>query len=322
MSAPPQPHLTLNNGVKMPAIGLGCWSGLTDEEHEAAIPWVLSALKVGYRHFDTAHDYGTEGAVGKAVRASGIPREEIFVTTKLPLHHHAKVTGSIDESLKNAGFDYYDLWLMHWPHALANIDDKPNPRYPGPNGEPDQGDFIVDDTITFNQTWEDMEKVYNESGKVKAIGVSNFSVKNLKKLLETAKIIPAVNEVEMHPHQAQPELLEFCREKGIILTAYSPTGYAGVANDPTIIKLAEKYGVSPPQINLAWDLARGTAAVPKSTNEARQRANLLELPTLSKEDIELISSLHKNVHYCGYPGPRERDGHKLVFGWTFEQMGW
>ncbi|EJC98073.1 reductase AKOR2 [Fomitiporia mediterranea MF3/22] len=321
MSAPPQTYVTLNNGVKMPAIGLGCWSGLTDEQHEAARPWVLSALRVGYRHLDAAHDYGTEGAVGKAVRESGIPREEIHVTTKLPLHHHARVPDSIEQSLGNAGFDYYDLWLMHWPQGMANIDDKPNPRYPGPNGEPDQGDFIMDDKTTFNQTWADMEKIY-ESGKVKAIGVSNFSVKNLKKLLQTAKIIPAVNQVEMHPHQTQPELLEFCREKGIILIAYSPTGYAKVANDPTIIKLAEKYKVSTVQINLAWDLARGTTAIPKSTNEGRQRANLLELPTLSKEDIELISSLNKNEHYCGYPGPRERNGEKLVFGWTYTQMGW
>ncbi|EJC98072.1 reductase AKOR2 [Fomitiporia mediterranea MF3/22] len=321
MSAPPQTYVTLNNGVKMPAIGLGCWSGLTDEQHEAARPWILSALKVGYRHLDTAHDYGTEGAVGKAVRESGIPREEIHVTTKLPLHHHARVADSIEQSLTNAGFDYYDLWLMHWPQAMANIDDKPNPRYPGPNGEPDNGDFIMDDKTSFNQTWTDMEKIY-QSGKVKAIGVSNFSVKNLKKLLQTAKIIPAVNQVEMHPHQTQPELLEFCREKGIILTAYRPTGFPKVADDPTMIKLAENYKVSPTQINLAWDLARGTTAIPKSTNEGRQRANLLELPTLSKEDIELINSLNKNEHYCGYPEPRERNGEKLVFGWTYTQMGW
>ncbi|KAH8114469.1 reductase AKOR2 [Phellopilus nigrolimitatus] len=315
------PNVTLNTGAKMPAIGLGCWSGDTPEEHESARPWILSALKTGYRHLDTAYDYGTEGAMGKAVRDSGIPREDIFVTTKLPLHHHGKVSESIDESLANAGFDYYNLWLMHWPQAMANIDDKTNPRHPGPNGEPDGGEYVMADSITFNETWADMEKVY-ESGKAKAIGVSNFSVKNLKKLLETAKVIPAVNQVEMHPHQTQPELLEFCREHGIVLTAYSPTGYSSVATDPTVVKLSEKYKVSPAQISLAWQLARGTTATPKSTNEGRQRANLLELPKLSPEDVELLSSLNKNLHLCYYPGPRERNGQKVAFGWTYEQLGW
>ncbi|KAL5501563.1 hypothetical protein ACEPAH_8823 [Sanghuangporus vaninii] len=319
MSAPPQHYVTLNNGLKIPAIGLGCGAGY-DEEHEAARPWIISALKIGYRHLDTASLYGTEGVVGKAVRESGIPREEIFVTTKLPLHQN-NVSESIEVSLKNAGFDYFDLWLMHLPQAMAYAKDNPLPRYPGPNGEPDQGDLILNDKITFNQTWAEMEKVY-ESGKVKAIGVCNFSVKNLKKLLETARIIPAVNQVEMHPHQAQPELLEFCREKGIILAAYSPTGYSFIANDPTIVKLAERYRVSPAQISLAWHVARGTVAVAKSTNAERQRANLLELPALSKEHVDLINTLHKNARYCKYPEPMERDGHKLVFGWTYEQMGW
>ncbi|KAI5114774.1 hypothetical protein M0805_009522, partial [Coniferiporia weirii] len=275
----------------------------------------------GYRHVDTAHDYGTEGAIGKAVRESGIPREEIFVTTKLPLHHHAKVEESLDECLDNAGFDYYDLWLMHWPQAMANIDDKPNPRYPGPNGEPNEGEYIMVDSPNLNETWASMEKAF-ETGKAKAIGVSNFSAKNLRKLLETAKIIPAVNQVETHPYQAQPELLKLCRENGIVLTAYAPTGYSQVANDPVIAKLAEKHQVSPAQISLAWHISRGTSAVPKSTNEGRQRANLLELPTLSEEDITLINTLHKDIHQCFYPGVQERNGEKLVFGWTYEQMGW
>ncbi|KAL5520079.1 hypothetical protein ACEPAG_1739 [Sanghuangporus baumii] len=166
-----------------------------------------------------------------------------------------------------------------------------------------------------------MEKVY-KSGKVKAIGVSNFSVKNLKKLLETAKIIPAVNQVGMHPHQAQRELLNFCKEKGIVLAAYGSTGHSFVANDPTIVKLAEKYRVSPAQVSLAWHVARGTVAIPKSTSKARQKANLLELPTLSKEDVDLINTLHKNIHYVANPEPTERDGHKLAMGWTYEQLGW
>ncbi|KAL5482688.1 hypothetical protein ACEPAI_9282 [Sanghuangporus weigelae] len=249
----------------MPARGLSCSSVFTIEEHEAARPWILSALKIGYRYLDTAVLYGTEGVVGKAVRESGIPREEIFVTTKLPLHQN-NVSESIDVSLKKAGLDYYDL-----PAAVANIKDNPLPRYPGPNGG----------------------RLHCESD-----GVANFSVKNLKKLLETAKVVPAVNEVEMQPHQAQPELLEFYREKGIVFAAYSPTGFSFIANDPTIVKLAE------------------------NTNAARRRANLLELPTLSKEEVELINTLHKNVYYFSLEGPKVRDKHESVFGWTCEQMGW
>lgn len=321
MTAPPQSYVTLSTGAKMPAIGLGCWSGNTVEERESALPWLLSALKIGYRHLDTAYDYGTEGVVGKAVRASGIPREEIFVTTKLHNIHHRMAQDGYQKSLANAGFDYYDLWLMHFPFAHVNNNEKIDPRYPGPNGEPDGGDFIMDDGVTFNETWADMEKVY-EAGKVKAIGVSNFSVQNLKKLLETAKIVPVVNQIEMHPHQAQPELLEFCKQHNITLTAYSPTGYAQVATDPTVAQLAEKYKVSPAQISLAWHVARGTSAVPKSSNEGRQKANLLELPKLTEEEVATLSALHKNVHYCQYPGPKERNGEGLCFGWTYSQMGW
>jgi len=324
MSAPEQHYVTLENTkekLRMPAIGLGCWSGLTEEEHDSAQPWFVSALRNGYRHLDTAHGYGTEKAVGKAIRESGIPRSEIFVTTKLPSHHHGEVAKSLAESLDNAQFDYYDLYLMHWPQAFPNIDENPDPRYPSESGVEGEGPYITVDRPTFNETWADMEKLLEE-GKVKAIGVSNFSVKNLQELLKTAKIIPAVNQIEMHPHQAQPELLGFCKEKGIILTAYSPTGYSSVANDPTIVELAEKYRVSPAQISLAWHLARGTTAVPKSTNSERQKGNLLKLPKLSAEDVSLISTLHRNAHLCGYPGPKEVNGSKVVFGWTYEQMGW
>ncbi|KAL5520078.1 hypothetical protein ACEPAG_1738 [Sanghuangporus baumii] len=134
MSAPPQHYVTLNNGVKMPAIGLGCGIGLTGDR-EAARSWILSALKIGYQDLDTAAIYGTEGVVGKAVRESGIPREEIFVTTKLPLHQ-SNVSECIEESLRNTGFDYFDLWLIHLPQALAYVKDELFPRYPGPNGEP------------------------------------------------------------------------------------------------------------------------------------------------------------------------------------------
>jgi len=303
-----QPSVTLKNAKdqRMPAIGLGCWSGNTDAEHDSAKPWILSALKIGYRHLDTAHGYGTEHVVGQAVRESGIPREEIHVTTKLTSKHHHKVAESFAESLQRAQFDYYDLYLMHFPQATAEENDA-------------QGKTQLLD-VTFNETWAEMEKLL-DTGKVKAIGVSNFSVKTLTELLKTAKVVPAVNQVEMHPYQTQPELLEFCNSKGIVLTAYSPTGYAPVREDETIVEIAAKHNVSPAQVSIAWHLARGTTAVPKSTNEQRQRGNLLELPKLTQAEVERISGLHKNAHLCGGPA-EEHDGHKWVMGWTYEQMGW
>ncbi|KIJ43909.1 hypothetical protein M422DRAFT_30725 [Sphaerobolus stellatus SS14] len=296
-------------GIKIPAIGLGCWSGLTDEEHNAGKAWMLTALQNGYRHMDTAHGYGTEHSVGNAIRESGIPREEIFVTTKLPSHHHGRVKESLEESLKRAGFEYYDLYLMHWPQAFVFRNDDPDPLR-------EDGNYDVVDHPDANETWAEMEKLL-ETGKVKAIGISNFSVKTLTQLLKTAKVIPAVNQVEIHPHQNQNELKEFCDSKGIVLTAYSPSGYAPVREDLAVVAIAKKHGVSPAQVSLAWHLSRGIVAVPKSTKVEHQRANLLELPKLDEEDIATLGTLHKNAHYCGYPGPKDH-----VFGWTYEQMGW
>ena len=145
----------------------------------------------------------------------------------------------------------------------------------------------------------------------------------MKKLLETATVVPSVNQVECHPHQIQPEILRFCNEKGIILTNYSATGYDHVRNDPTIVSIAQKHMVSPAQVCLAWALARGSTAVPKSVNKDRQRANLFELPTLTTEDVALIDTLHRDAHYCAYPDlAKEIDGKKISCGWTYEQMGW
>lgn len=303
------PIYTLNNGVKMPGIGLGCWSGTTPEQQNAGQAWMETALQNGYRHMDTAYGYGTEHCVGNAIRKVGIPREEVFVTTKLPNHHHGLVAKSLEISLKRAGFDYYDLYLVHWPQAYKyKGEDDTDPRLP-------DGHYEVADPPGIKETWAQMEQVL-ETGKARAIGVSNFSIKTLTELLEHAKIVPAVNQVEMHPHQNQKELKEFCDRHGIRLTAYSPTGYSHVANDPVVVEVAKKYNVVPAQAVLAWHLARGTAAVPKSSSSKHQVENLT-LPVLEQEDIDKLNSLHKNIHYCDYGEPRDR-----VFGWTYEQMGW
>jgi len=190
---------------------------------------------------------------------------------------------------------------MHWPQALA---------------DPISGGIHKDLGIPFTETWAAIEKLL-DTGKVKAIGVSNLSVKNLQILLKTAKIKPAVNQVEMHPHQVQPELFEFCRKEGIVLAAYSPTGYSQVASDPVVKAVAEKYSVSPAQVSLAWNIARGSPVVPKSTNAERQKSNLWGLPTLTDEEVKQLESIDKNGHYCEYDCPAG-----TAFGWTYEQLGW
>ncbi|KZS89726.1 reductase AKOR2 [Sistotremastrum niveocremeum HHB9708] len=306
----PYPTIKLNTGAVMPAIGLGTWSGTTKEEQESALPWYKTALKVGYRLFDTAHGYGTEPVVGKAIREFGIAREEVWVTTKLPMQHHDRVEFSLNESLERLGLDYVDLYLIHFPQGHPyHADDEPDQKLP-------DGRHVTLEHPDINEVWAQMEEVY-KSGKAKNIGVSNYSVKTLTQLLKTAKVIPAVNQVEMHPHLNQDELKAFCDSKGIVLTAYSPSGYAPVREDPTVIKIADKYSVSPAQISLAWHIQRGTSAVPKSTSEERQTGNLFRLPILDEEDMKALGGLNKGIHLCDYRCPPGD-----VFGWSYEQMGW
>ncbi|KAJ7663804.1 NADP-dependent oxidoreductase domain-containing protein [Mycena polygramma] len=308
------PSIKLNTGALVPAIGLGA---ATDEFSEQAIAdsekWILTAFKAGYRHVDTAYLYGTEPRVAAALRASGVPREETFVTTKLPWHHHnlEYTARSFDESLSKLGLDYVDLYLMHTPQAAEY-----QSGYQAPASFLDMvKELKVSETPTFNETWAELERLH-ASGRARAIGVSNFSVKTLEQLLKTAKIVPAVNQVEMHPYLAQPELVEYCRKKGIVLTAYSPSGHEKVRSDPTIVALAEKYKATPTQIILAWHVARGVIAVPKSSNPGRQKENIT-LPALSAEDVVSVTALDRNERIMSKMGP---DG--KLFGWTAEQYGW
>ncbi|EMD40880.1 hypothetical protein CERSUDRAFT_111462 [Gelatoporia subvermispora B] len=299
------PRFTLNNGTSIPAIGLGGWGGMEDEERAASFEWMIPAIKAGYRHIDTAWFYGTEKAVAKAIKDSGVPREEIWITTKLPWHHHSRVQESFQESLDNLGTDYVDLYFLHWPQPVAY-----DPNDPWSKGEP-----TILEKPTFNEVWAEIEKIY-ESGKARAIGVSNFSIKTLEELFTTAKIVPAVNQVEMHPYLAQPELKAYCDAKGILITAYTPTGYKNVLTNPLIVELAEKYKVTPGQIVLAWHVARGVAAVPKSSNPQRQKDNIT-LPLLEEEDVKKITSLDRGERLCNKP-----DENGLVGGWHVDQLGW
>ncbi|KZT24927.1 Aldo/keto reductase [Neolentinus lepideus HHB14362 ss-1] len=293
------PVFTLNNGIKMPGVGMGCWTNYSS--NESVLNMCRTALKVGYRHFDTAAMYGNEDAVGQAIRESAVPREEIFVTTKLNNHSHHKVREAFEGSLTALNVDYVDLYLMHWPQATSDDSTKALP------------------VPTFIETYKEMEKLL-DTGKVKAIGVSNFSIKTLSELLPHVKVVPAVNQVEMHPSLPQPELLQFCKEKGIQVEAYSPLGQSARIFFPALEPIASKYSVTAAQIALSWGVQRGTAVIPKSENEGRMKANL-ELITLEDEDMSAISTIHKrpDMHrsLCDF---HAEDG--TVSGWTYEQLGW
>ncbi|KAF8999818.1 NADP-dependent oxidoreductase domain-containing protein [Cyathus striatus] len=296
--------LTLNNGVEIPIIGTGAWAPSDPESQGRVTGWILSALKNGFRHIDTARGYLTEKAVGQAVRESGIPREEIFITTKLPWGDHNRVRESFEESFNDLGLDYIDLYLIHWPQY---IDDN--------NSHNPDGTWRTIDSTNFNESWAEVEKLL-DTGKVRSIGVSNFSIKTLDQLFKTAKVTPAVNQVEMHPYLAQNDLRAYCKEKGIAITAYTPSGYSIVRNDPLLIELSKKYGCTPNQLTLAWHLTRDTIIVPKSENPERQKENI-NLPTLDPEDIEKISKLDRNQRICN-----KADANGQVYGWTYEQLGW
>ncbi|KAJ7843604.1 NADP-dependent oxidoreductase domain-containing protein [Mycena olivaceomarginata] len=297
------PSLKLNTGALIPAIGLGAAAGFTPEDIAGSKDWILGALKqAGYRHLDTAMMYGTEAAVGAAVRESGIPREEIFVTSKAPWHHMEYIPRSFNESLSNLGLDYLDLYMLHWPQTV---------KYPGGYDAPTDLPSIITQLKTvekpsLNDNWAELEKIY-ATGKAKAIGVSNFSIKTLEQLFKTAKIVPAVNQIELNPYLAQTELVEYCKSKGIVVVAYSPTGHATVRGDPLIIELAAKYKVSPAQIILAWHVARGVVAVPKSQDPVRQKEN----------DVAKVTGLDRGERIVNKLGP---DG--TLYGWTKEQLGW
>ncbi|PPQ88565.1 hypothetical protein CVT25_009945, partial [Psilocybe cyanescens] len=263
----------------------------------------------GFRHIDTAWGYRTEKAVGQAIKESGIPREEIFVTTKLPWHHQTRVRESFEESLADLGTGYIDLYLVHWPQPIAYYEGNDMPKNP-------DGSYKTESNVSFNDTWAEVEKLL-DTGKVRAIGVSNFSVKTLEQLFTTAKIVPAVNQVELHPYLAQNDLRDYCTRKGIVLTAYTPSGYSVVRGDPLIVSLAEKYKVTPTQVILAWHVSRKTVLVPTSKDSTRQKENLT-IPNISEVDLAKIWHLDRGQRICNAANPQTGQ----VWGWTLEQLGW
>ncbi|KAK4457863.1 hypothetical protein QBC42DRAFT_278060 [Cladorrhinum samala] len=272
---------TLNTGDKIPAIGLGTWQSAPGQVDKA----VQDALRAGYRHIDTALAYGNEKEVGQGIASSGVPRDEIFLTTKLDNTWHKRVQEGIDSSLKSLGVDYVDLYLMHWPSSTD----------PADTGKHLEGWNFVD-------TWREMQKLVG-TGKVKNIGVSNFGIKNLEILLNdpSCKIVPAVNQIELHPGNPSPKLVEYCRSKGIHPSAYSPLGSSNspLYSNDTIAQIAKDKGKTPQQVLLAWGLQKGWSVLPKSVTKDRIIANFEMDWSLTDEELSKIDSIPDRFKVCG-----------------------
>ncbi len=260
----------------MPVIGLGVWKIPDGEE---VINSVKDALAAGYRMIDTAMIYQNEEGTGKAIRESGIPREEIFVTTKLWNTDQGYETAlkAIDVSLAKLGLSYVDLYLVHWPTA---------------------GD-VRNGAISINkreETWRAMEEIY-KSGKAKAIGVSNYTVRHLEEMKRHAKITPAVNQVEFHPFLYQKELLEYCNKNNIVLEAYCPLMHGEKLNDERIVEIAKKYRKSAAHIVFRWHLQHGAVPIPKSTHKdhIKENINIFDFE-LGAEDMKKIDAMNENLH--------------------------
>ena len=262
-------NYTLANGVQIPAVGLGTWQTPDDETGYQA---VLSALKLGYRHIDTAQGYRNEDIVGRAVRDSGISREEVFITSKLdnPNHGYDNTIRSFEETLQKLGTDYVDLFLIHWPNPLQ---------------------YRSTWQLTNSETWKAFEELYH-AGKIRAIGISNFRQHHIDELLKTAEITPMVNQIRLCPGDTQDELVKYCRERNILLEAYSPLGTGQIFKVPEMQALAEKYQKSIAQLCIRWSLQNGFLPLPKSVTAERIRENMDVFGfELSDEDISLIAGL-------------------------------
>ncbi|WP_307852097.1 aldo/keto reductase [Streptomyces sp. b94] len=272
------PPIILNNGVEMPQLGFGVWQ-VPDDEAETA---VAQALEAGYRSIDTAAIYGNEEGTGKAIAASGIAREDLFVTTKLwnKDQGYDSTLRAFDTSLAKLGLEYVDLYLIHWPMPAKE-------RY-------------VD-------TYKAFEKLHAD-GRIRAIGVSNFHPEHLERLIGETSVVPAVNQIELHPHLQQHAVREYHAEQGIATEAWSPLGQGkGLLEVPAIVAIARKHGRTPAQVVLRWHLQTGNVVIPKSVTPSRIRENVDVFGfTLDTEDLAAISALNEDRRLG--PDPAEFNG--------------
>jgi diketogulonate reductase-like aldo/keto reductase len=256
----------LNNGIGIPCIGFGTWQ---TPDGKVAADSVKYAIESGYRHIDTAAVYGNERGVGQGIRDSGIKRSELFVTTKLWNTNRGYDTAlkAFDASLKDLGLDYVDLYLIHWPSNKAD------------------GAKINSDT------WRALEKLYRD-GRVKSIGVSNFLEHHLRALLAEAEVVPAIDQIEFHPGQMQPETVSFCKSNEIIVQAWSPLGTGRMLNNPALTEIALKYGKSVAQLCIRWVLQNDALPLPKSVTPSRikENADVFDFE-ISGADMQTINSM-------------------------------
>ncbi len=276
--------LTLSNGVKIPQLGLGTW--FIDDANAAEA--VRQAAKLGYRHFDTAQAYGNERGVGEGVRTCGVPREELFVVSKVAAEHktYEEAKKGIDETLKKMGLDYLDMMIIHSPQPWVKVN-QCDDRYVEGN----------------RAAWRALEDAYKE-GKLRAIGVSNFQIGDLNSLMEACTIKPMVNQILLHISNTPLELVEFCQKNGIVVEAYSPIAHGVILNQPEIKAMAEKYGVSVPQLCIRYTMQLGAVSLPKTANPDHMKTNAEVDFTISEEDMETLKHFKKIDSYgesSGFP---------------------
>ncbi len=258
----------LSNGVKIPCLGFGTWQSSPDDAANS----VKHALLSGYRHIDTAAQYGNEPDVGRGIRESGVPREEIFLTTKLWNDERGYETTlrAFECSLRNLGTEYIDLYLIHWPATPHRFDNWQELNI---------------------GTWKAFEKLYKE-GRIRAIGISNFMPHHLKPLLAECEIVPMVNQIEIHPGMLQPETVNASKEQGMLIEAWSPLGTGRMLKNETLMQIAEKYAVSTAQLCLRWVLQHGYLPLAKSVTPSRIEENMKIFDfEISDEDMSMIDSM-------------------------------
>ncbi len=269
--------LTLANGVVIPQLALGTW--LIDDDKTAEA--VRNAVNLGYRHIDTAQAYGNERGVGEGVRTCGIKREEIFVTSKVAAEHkdYKTAAAGIDETLRKMGLEYLDMMIIHSPQPWREVNQSDN-RYVEGNRE----------------AWRALEDAY-KAGKLRAIGVSNFLQGDIESLCEAAEIKPMVNQILAHISNTPFDLINYCQQNGIIVEAYSPVAHGEALKNPAIKAMADKYGVSVPQLCIRYDVQLGLIVLPKTANPEHMRTNGELDFVISDEDIELLKNIEHIKDY-------------------------
>ena len=267
----------LKNGVEVPVLALGTWFIDDDKAADA----VKSAVQIGYRHVDTAQAYGNERGVGEGIRTCGLPREQLFVTSKVAAEHktYEAAAASIDKTLADMGLDYLDMMIIHSPQPWDKVNQSED-RYVEGN----------------RAAWRALEDAY-KAGKLRAIGISNFLQTDIESLWETAQIKPMVNQVLCHISNSPLELIDDCQKKGIVMEAYSPVAHGEALKNKAIADMSEKYGVSIPQLCIRYDIQLGMIVLPKTAKPDHMKTNTAVDFRISEEDMEILKSLEKIKDY-------------------------